>query len=92
MFHIDGTQILVHFMNKKSLLPVTEITAESMKLIEMIGQQILVGVTSVGSKDANVRDQSKYLLEKTLPELAPALYKGMTLATIDFKKASGVLS
>ena len=37
MFNIDGPPIVVHFMNKKSLLPVTEIDKESAKLVEMVG-------------------------------------------------------
>lgn len=91
MFNIDGPPIVVHFMNKKSLLPVTEIDKESAKLVEMVGQQILVGLTHMNSERPKVKAESKRMVERVLPELAPTLYKGMTIATIDYTKAEEVL-
>lgn len=91
MFQIDGPPIVVHFMNKKSLLPVTELDKESAKLVEMVGQQILVGLTHLNSDRPKVKAESKRMVEKVLPELAPALYRGMTIATIDYAKAGEIL-
>jgi hypothetical protein len=51
LFNLDNVGTLIHFINKKSLLPVTELDSESAKLVEMVGQQVLVGVTSRASKD-----------------------------------------
>lgn len=59
IFNVESVGILLHFMNKKSLMPVTELDVESGRLLEMVGQQVLVGVTNLNSNDASVRDQSK---------------------------------
>lgn len=37
VFHLDNVGALIHFINKKSLLPVTELDNESAKLVEMVG-------------------------------------------------------
>ena len=84
VFHLDNVGALIHFINKKSLLPVTELDNESAKLVEMVGQQVLVGVTSLYSKDQKVRDESQQLVRKTLEQISPALYRGMTVATVEF--------
>ena len=56
MFHVENVGGLLHFMNKKSLMPVTELDSESGRLIEMVGQQVLIGLTDFNSKSARVRD------------------------------------
>lgn len=89
---LEHQSLLVYFVNKKSLMPVTEIIDdESEKLLELVGQQVIVGVTSIGSKIEKVRVESHRLIERTLPELAPALYRGMTIATADYSKAKPVI-
>ena len=91
LFNLDAVGMLIHFINKKSLLPVTELDNESGKLLEMVGQQVLVGVTYLSSKDARIRDQSKELVEKILPAIAPTLYRGVSVATVDFARARTVM-
>lgn len=48
-------------------------------------------MTHIGSKNEKVRKESHLLLERTLPELAPAVYKGMQVATVDYHAAGAVL-
>ena len=48
---MDNANIATHLINKKSLPPVTELDQESGRLLEMVGQQVLVGVTSLTSKN-----------------------------------------
>ena len=78
-------------MNKKSLQPVTEITGESSRLLEMVGQQVMIGVTHLDAKKQEIRTESKQLVEKTLEQLAPALYRGMCIATVDFSNGRNFL-
>lgn len=70
----------------------SELTTESGRLIEQVGQQVIVGVTSLQSKDPKIRSQSKELVERTLDEIAPGLYRGMTVATVDYSKAETFLN
>ena len=91
LFHIPHFNVLQHFISKKSLMPVTEIDQESSYLIELLGQQVIIGVYHLNSKNEKVRDESRRLLERTLPEVAPAVYKGMQVATTDYSKAKNVL-
>ena len=86
LFNLDNVGTLIHFINKKSLLPVTELDSESAKLVEMVGQQVLVGVTSRASKDQKVREESNFLVQKTLEQISPALYRGMTVATVEYAR------
>lgn len=82
---MENVGSLIHFINKKSLQAVTELDTESAKIVEMVGQQVLVGVTSLYYKnDSKVRDESKQLVQKTLEQISPALYRGMTVATVEF--------
>ncbi len=92
VFNIDSVGVLIHFINKKSLLPVTELDTEAGRLVEMVGQQVLVGVTSLGSSDPKIRAASKELVERTLPAISPALYRGMTVATVEFGLMGHVMS
>ena len=92
IFNVESVGILLHFMNKKSLMPVTELDVESGRLLEMVGQQVLVGVTNLNSNDASVRDQSKELVEKTLEAIAPTLYRGMAIATADYQSNPNFLN
>ena len=84
VFNIDSVGVLIHFINKKSLLPVTELDQESGRLVEMVGQQAIIGVTSLGNTNAKIRRESKELVERTLPAIAPALYRGMTVGTVEY--------
>ena len=45
----------------------------------------------MNSERPKVKAESKRMVERVLPELAPTLYKGMTIATIDYTKAEEVL-
>ena len=92
IFNVESVGILLHFMNKKSLMPVTELDVESGRLLEMVGQQVLVGVTNLNSNDASVRNQSKELVEKTLEAIAPTLYRGMAIATADYQSNPNFLN
>lgn len=38
LFNLESVATMVHFMNKKSLQPVTELTGESSRLLETVGQ------------------------------------------------------
>lgn len=38
IFNMDSSGMLIHFMNKKSLMPVTDLDMESGRLVEMVGQ------------------------------------------------------
>mgnify|MGYP000897520088 CR=1 FL=1 len=87
IFSVENVGLLLHFINKKSLMPVTELDPESGRLLEMVGQQVLVGLTNFNSKDVKVRDQSKELVEKTLEAIAPTLYRGMCIATAEYASA-----
>ena len=91
IFHLENVGLLIHFINKKSLMPVTELTPESGRLLEMVGQQVLVGVTNLNSKNTNTREASKELVERTLEGIAPTLYRGMCIATAEFSKAPGFI-
>ena len=71
--------------------PVTELDNESGRLLEMVGQQVLVGVTSLSSKNTKVRDESKDLVERTLESIAPTLYRGMSIATVDHSRISNIM-
>ena len=57
----------------------------------MVGQQVLVGVTGLNSKNARIASESKDLVDKTLHALAPALYRGMMVATVDHVQVKHVL-
>ena len=92
IFNIDSYGIVLHFINKKSLLPVTELDSESGRLVEMVGQQALVGITSLNNADPKIRQASKELVERTLPALAPALYRGMTVATAEYSQMKHVMN
>ena len=37
IFHVENVGVVLHFMNKKSLMPVTELDSESGRLVEMVG-------------------------------------------------------
>ena len=91
IFHLENVGLLLHFINKKSLMPVTELTPESGRLLEMVGQQVLVGVTNLNSKNGKIRDASKELVERTLEGIAPTLYGGMCIATAEFSNAPGFI-
>ena len=84
LFHLEHMNVLMHFIGKKTLLPVTEITGESSHLIELLGQQVLIAITHIGSKKEKIRSESHRMLERLLPQLAPAVFKGMQVATVDF--------
>lgn len=84
IFNLENVGLLIHFINKKSLMPVTELDPESGRLLEMVGQQVLVGVTSLNSRSDHIRYKSKDLVEKTLEGIAPTLYRGMCIATVEY--------
>lgn len=52
---------------------------------------MLVGVTGLTSKNARVADESKDLVDKTLQEIAPALFRGMSIATVEHTKVTHVM-
>ena len=56
LLNLESVSVLVHWLNKKSLPQVTELTAESSKLLEMLNQNVLVGVTSLNSKNEMTRN------------------------------------
>lgn len=84
LFNLENVGTMVHFFNKKCLQPVTELTGESSRLLEIVGQQIMIGVTHLDSKSPSIKAKSKELVEKTLESIAPMLYRGMSIATIDY--------
>jgi len=91
LFQLEHMNVLSHFIGKKSLLPVTEIDTESSYLIELLGQQVVIGITHLGSKSEKVRSESRRLLERTLPGVAPALYQALVVATVDYDMGKAAL-
>ena len=91
ILHLESVGVLVHWLNKKSLPQVTELTHESSKLLEMLNQNVLVGVTSLNHEEEFIRRNSKELVEKTLPGIAPTLFRAMNVAWVDFENAPSFL-
>ena len=53
----------------------------------MLNQNVLVGVTSLNSENSLIREKSKELVEKTLPGIAPTLFRAMNVATVEYERA-----
>lgn len=88
---MDTINVATHLVNKKSMMPVTELDAEAGRLLELVGQTVLVGVTDFNSKNKKIADESKELVDKTLHALAPALFQGMMVATVEHTRVSHVM-
>ena len=53
----------------------------------MLNQNVLIGVTDFKSTEDFIVRDSKELVEKTLPGIAPTLYRAMNVAWIDYENA-----
>ena len=76
---------LVYFIQKKSLQPVQEIFPESFKLIENVGQVIVVAMVDFNSPNPEIVKKSKHLVEDVLPQVAKSLFMGMVVAYNDIQ-------
>ena len=83
MLDVTSAINMQFFVNKKSVLPVQEMTVESQKVFDLIKQQVLIAVVDFQSSNKNAVNQSKALVEKELPVAAEALFKGFAVSWVD---------
>jgi len=56
----------------------------------MVGQQVIVALGDFGSSNQEVKSASKTLVETTLANIAPSLYRGASLAYADISTHGGM--
>lgn len=84
LLELTDSSTLIHFMMKKSLKPVSELNPETNRILDLTGQQVLVGITDLTSENRRIREDSKRLVETTLPAVAPTVYRALNVATADY--------
>jgi hypothetical protein len=72
-------------------MPVQELYHEAYKALDLVGQQVVIALTDFGSSDSNIKQASKTLVETTLENIAPSLYRGCSLAYADISTHSNMM-
>lgn len=71
------------WISKKSIRDAEEMTTDTFRIFEMVRQPIMVAFVDLASKDKRVAQESIYLVDKVLPEVAPMFFHGLVVAYAD---------
>ena len=66
LLQLESIVQLSHWINKKSIMPVQEMFLEANKVLDLVGQQVIIALTDFGSSDPDIKHESKQLVETTL--------------------------
>jgi hypothetical protein len=79
------------FINKRSLPTVCPGTQEVWQIFTLVRQNQVMAMLDTKSKEKKEAKMSKKLLNNLLPELAPALYSGLTIVYLEGEHAKNWL-
>jgi len=65
-------------------------THDALVAMELVGQSILVAFVDFESSDKEVKNQSLDLVNNVLPEVAPAVFKAITVAYTHIQSAESL--
>ena len=76
------------FVNKRSLIEVPLGTSEVFRIHTLIKQQVIMAMVDFSSKDKEIGDRSRKMINKDLNDVAPSLYKGLLICYLDRERAT----
>jgi hypothetical protein len=88
LFNLDLLQVSLqenayHWIWKKSIKEVEQLSAEVFDQVNMIGQGVVLGFVDMASKDDTVRRESANLVNAVLPSVAKAVYRALVTVYVD---------
>ena len=86
IYNLQGTKLLLKEFSKGSLLSLNKLDKETQRLLEMTGQNIVVGVVSLDNKDEKIRQDSQEFKDETLPIVVNFMVGNFNFAIADYEE------